>query len=87
MALFPKKETIFRKQDKAACQAAREALLAAGIRGVKLGHYEAEPPVGGCGCKLDIRNFGPKGSIDREMYFLDVPSEDAERARAILAQL
>lgn len=87
MPLFVKRETVFCKRDRAGCETAKEALLAAGIRGIKMGHYEVEPPVGGCGCKLDIRNLGPRGRIDREMYYLDVPLEEAERARAILAAL
>ncbi len=46
-----------------------------------------EPPVGGCGCKLDIRNFGPKGRIDREEYFITVPADEADRARKVLEGL
>lgn len=84
MGLFTKKETVFEKRDRAACLAAREALEAAGISRVRMGHCETEPPVGGCGCKLDIRNFGPNGRIDRETYFLEVPAEEADRARGIL---
>ena len=87
MGLFTKMETVFEKRDRAACLAAREALESAGIGKVRMGHYEKEPPVGGCGCKLDIRNFGPQGRIDREIYYLDVPAEEAERARSILRQV
>ncbi len=66
MPLFVKREEVFCKRDKAGWEAAQEALKAAGIRGVRARHCEVEPPVGGCGCKLDIRNFGPRGRIDRE---------------------
>lgn len=85
MPLFEKREEVFCKKDKAGWQKAREALTAAGIRGIKARHCEVEPPVGGCGCKLDIRNFGPKGRIDREVYFITVPAAEAEKARQILA--
>lgn len=87
MALFEKREEVFCKRDRAGWTAAKAALKAAGIRGVRAWHYEEEPPVGGCGCKLDIRNFGPKGRIDREMYVVAVPAEEAERAAAVLAAL
>lgn len=87
MALFEKREEVFCKQDREGWTAAKAALKAAGIRGVRAWHYEAEPPVGGCGCKLDIRNFGPKGRIDREMYVVAVPAEETERAAAVLASL
>lgn len=87
MALFEKKEEVFCKQDREGWTAAKAALKAAGIRGVKAWHYESEPPVGGCGCKLDIRNFGPNGRIDREMYVVAVPAAELERAAAVLSSL
>lgn len=87
MNLFEKQEEVFCKRDQASWKAARETLKAAGIRGVKARHCEVEPPVGGCGCKLDIRNFGPKGRIDREEYFITVPADEADRARKVLEGL
>lgn len=87
MPLFEKREEVFCKQDKAGWEAAKKALRAAGIRGVKARHCEVEPPVGGCGCKLDIRNFGPNGRIDREQYFITVPAGEAEQARKVLENL
>jgi hypothetical protein len=41
-------------------------------------------PVGGCGYKLDLRNFGPKGKIDREVYYLDVPEGEEYKAVDLL---
>lgn len=87
MALFEKREEVFCKRDREGWTAAKAALKAAGVRGVRAWHFEDEPPVGGCGCKLDIRNFGPKGRIDREMYVVTVPAAETERARAALAGL
>ena len=49
------------------------------------GSYESEPPVCGCGAKLDLRDFGPGGKIDRSSYYIFVRPEDAERARELLA--
>ena len=87
MALFEKREEVFCRQDREGWTAAKAALKAAGIRGVKAWHYETEPPVGGCGCKLDIRNFGPKGRIDREMYVVSVPVSEFEKAQSALDEL
>lgn len=87
MALFEKREEVFCKQDREGWKAAKAALQAAGIRGIKAWHCETEPPVGGCGCKLDIRNFGPNGRIDRELYLLAVPVSELEKARAVLGNL
>lgn len=84
MAFFEKREEIFCKQDRKGWTMARAALKAAGIRGVRAWHYETDPPVGGCGCKLDIRNFGPNGRIDREMYVVTVPAAEMEKALAVL---
>ena len=87
MALFEKREEVFCKRDRDGWTAAKAALKAAGVRGMRAWHFEDEPPVGGCGCKLDIRNFGPKGRIDREMYVVTVPAAELERAAAALASL
>ena len=87
MALFEKREEVFCKRDQEGWRAAKAALQAAGVRGVKAWHCETEPPAGGCGCKLDIRNFGPKGRIDRELYIIAVPVSELDNARAALENL
>ena len=87
MALFEKREEVFCKRDREDWTAAKAALKAAGIRGIRAWHCEVEPPVGGCGCKLDIRNFGPKGRIDRELYLIAVPVAELEKAKAVLENL
>lgn len=87
MGLFEKKVNVFQKKDREGWQKAKEALKAAGVRGIAARHYEVEPPVGGCGSKLDVRNFGPNGRIDREMYSIDVPEDQAEKARELLKAL
>lgn len=87
MGLFEKREVIFRKQDKAGWQAAKDALKAAGIRGIRAGRYDVEPPVCGCGAKLDPRDFGARGPVDRSMYFISVPSSETERAKKLISLL
>ena len=87
MALFEKREIVFDKRDKAGWRKAKEALKNAGIRGVRGVNYEVEPPVCGCGSKLDPRNFGPNGKIDRTMYRITLPASEAERGKAVLAAL
>lgn len=87
MALFERKETVFEKRDRAGWMAAREALRAAGIEGVRSSDYEAEPPACGCGSKLDPRDFGPGGKVDRRIYVIRVPAAQARRAREALGEL
>ena len=48
------------------------------------GFYDTEMPVCGCGAKLDHRDFGPNGRIDRHTYYISVRPEDLERAREVL---
>ncbi len=82
---FAKKVTVFQKKDRDTWQKVRDALKGAGLEGVKAGHYEAESlRACGCGSKLDPRNFGAGGKIDREVYFVDVRQEDEELAKSIL---
>lgn len=87
MALFEKREEVFSRKDKAAWLRAREALKNAGVQGVRARHCQVEPPTCGCGAKLDIRDYGPKGKIDREEYFITVPVSQAKKAREVLADL
>ena len=50
-------------------------------------HYLQETVMGGgCGAKLDPRNFGSKGVIDRDIYWVKVIAGDEETARDILRQ-
>lgn len=86
MPLFRKKVTVFQEKDKQRWLAARAALKEAGLRGVRSGAFE-ENPVCGCGAKLDPRDFGPGGKIDRNTYFIRVFAEDEARAREILEEI
>lgn len=84
MALFGKRETVFSEKNQARYELCKRALQDADIRLMESGSYETEAPISGCGAKLDIRDFGPNGKIDRRTYYLAVHPEDAARARAIL---
>ena len=82
-----KKVTVFKRKDKATWQRIREVLKSAGLKGVKAGHYEADSLCAcGCGSKLDPRNFGAGGRIDRDIYYVDVRQEDEERVLSLLTE-
>ena len=83
--LFRKRVPIFKKRDRDTWKQIRAALKEEGLKGARSGHYLQETVMGGgCGAKLDPRDFGRKGKIDREIYFVEVLPEDEERAREIL---
>ena len=85
MALFGKREVVFRAPgDKARWQAAKEALKAAGIEIMEANSYEGAIPLCSCGAKIDRRNYGPNGWIDRRVYYIAVRPEDVERAGQVL---
>ena len=75
--LFRKRVPIFKKRDRETWKQIRAALKEEGLKGARYGHYLQETVMGGgCGAKLDPRDFGRKGKIDREIYFVEVLPED-----------
>ena len=85
MALFGKREIVFEvRGDKDRWKAARQALKAAGVGIAEAGSREGEMPLCGCGAKIDRRNYGPNGWIDRRIYYVAVRPEDTLRAKAAL---
>ncbi|MDO5400003.1 MAG: hypothetical protein Q4F17_03360 [Eubacteriales bacterium] len=86
MPLFRKKITVFQEKSRDRWLAAQAALKGAGLAGVRGGYFE-ETPVCGCGAKLDPRDFGPRGKIDRNTYYIRIYAEDEARARAILEEM
>ena len=85
MALFGKREIVFKTVgDKPRWQGAKEALKAAGIKIMEAGSHESEEPICSCGAKIDRRNYGPYGWIDRRAYYVAVRPEDVGRANAVL---
>ncbi|MBQ3403535.1 MAG: hypothetical protein IJG65_09255 [Synergistaceae bacterium] len=84
---FSRKVTIFKKKDGVTWQKIKDALKSAGLKGVRSGHYPVDSlNACGCGAKVDPRNFGAGGWIDRDVYFVDVKPEDLERAKSILSE-
>ena len=43
-----------------------------------------EPPVGGCGSKIDIRSFMKKEPVSRIVYKIEVKKSEEKQARFIL---
>lgn len=83
--MFEKRVTIYKKRDRATWEEIKRSLKAAGLKGFKAGHYFQETVTGGgCGAKLDPRDFGPGGRIDRDIYWVKVIEGDEERASDIL---
>lgn len=75
------------KGKKAEWKKIRKALKDAGFTGVKANVWQDECGPGGCGAKLDVRDFGPNGKIDRDIYNVRVRKEDAEQAEKIVREL
>lgn len=85
---FEKSEFIFKKVgQKEQYHRCKTALKEAGIRIVEAGTVNNTIPMGGCGAKLDIRDFGPNGKVDRNTYYICVRPADVERAREALADI
>jgi hypothetical protein len=84
MGFFDKKFDVYKEKGKRdEWKKARTALKDAGIS-ISSSEVPSEAPVCGCGAKLDIRDFGPKGKIDRNWYYIMVAKEDIEKARTVL---
>ena len=88
MGFFEEKEKVFEmKGRKADFKKVKSALKEAGLKSVSSTVWQDEFPVGGCGAKLDARDFGPKGRIDRDIYTIRVRREDAAAASAIVLSI
>ncbi|MBR1485787.1 MAG: hypothetical protein IJ597_00845 [Synergistaceae bacterium] len=87
MLWFAKKVTIFKKKDRETWQKIKDALKNAGLKGVRASSYSVDSlnPCG-CGAKVDPRNFGANGYIDRHVYFIDVNADDEVLAKNILSE-
>jgi hypothetical protein len=83
--LFAKKTCIFKKKDRGAWLRAKGLLKDKGFQ-FSAGSYDDDvlKPCG-CGARLDPRDFGPRGKIDRSTYVLYVRAGDADGARAALS--
>ena len=83
--LFAKRVPIFKKRDREGWLAVKNALKEEQLPGMRSGHYLQETVMGGgCGAKLDPRDFGGKGRIDRDIYWVEVPAAELDHAKEIL---
>ena len=83
--MFDKRVDLFKKRDKETWLQIKKAYKEAGFKAYHAGHYLQETVMGGgCGAKLDPRDFGGHGRIDREIYWVSVPAKREEEAREIL---
>ncbi len=87
MRLFAEKVKVFEaKGQKNQYKEVKKALREEGIRCYG-SVWQDEPPVCGCGAKLDNRDFGPNGKIDRDIYTIRVRKEDEAAAGSIVKSL
>ena len=85
--LFEKKVTIYKKKYRETWQQIKNVLKDGGLKGVSAGHYAQDAVMAcGCGAKLDPRNFGARGRVDHDVYYIHVREADAERARELIRQ-
>lgn len=85
MVLFGRREVVFEVQgNKARWNEAKAALNGAGIRIMEALTREGEMPLCSCGAKIDRRNYGPNGWIDRRIYYIAVRPEDVAQAKLVL---
>ena len=83
--MFEKKVNIYKKRDRETWEEVKKVLSENGVKGVRSGHYLQDTVMGGgCGAKLDPRDFGSKGKIDREIYWVKVPEEKESEIRELL---
>ena len=88
MALFGKRKVVFKCLGrKELFKQAKARLVSAGIKLMETGSMESELPLCSCGAKIDRRNYGPNGWIDRRIYYISVRPEDVERAADVLRQM
>ena len=83
--LCRKRTPVFKKRDREGWEEMKKVLKDAGIPGIRSGHYLQETVMGGgCGAKLDPRDFGGKGKIDRDIYWIEVPVEEEAHVKEVL---
>ena len=76
------KVLLYASKDKEDWERAKLFLQEASI---SFSSWEAEePPVGGCGSKIDVRSFMKREPIQKIVYKIEAKKTDAERAKKIL---
>ena len=81
--MFPwQRSLVYRSKDKADWDKAQSLLRGSGI-----GYYPLaadEPPVAGCGAKIDPRRFLHEKTIPSKLYSIEVAKADKDAAKEIL---
>lgn len=78
-----RKALVYRSKDKEDWERAQELLRQAGVEFFSLAGEE--PPVPGCGAKIDPRKFMNPNPVPTTLYTIDVAAGDREKAAALLA--
>ncbi len=78
-----RKSLVYRSKDKADWEKAQKLLRDAGV--ACFPYAGEEPPVPGCGAKIDPRKFMNPNPVPTTLYEIKVASEDREKAEAALA--
>ena len=85
--MFDKRVDLFKKRDKETWLQIRKTFKDAGFKAFRSGHYLQETVMGGgCGAKLDPRDFGAKGKADHDVYCIKVREKDVQRAKELILQ-
>ena len=88
MGLFIRKLKVYEaKGKKQEWKNLRKVMKEAGIRQISADRWQDESPVCGCGAKLDVRDFGPNGRIDRDIYTIRVPESELGKAQELVKQI
>ena len=77
-----RKSLVYCSKDRDDWEKAKGLLAEAGID-ITARNVE-EPPVGGCGAKIDARSFLSGKSVSKDIYRIEVAPADRERAEAAL---
>ena len=78
-----RKVLVYRSKDKADWEKAKRLLQEAGVEYFSLAGEE--PPVPGCGAKIDPRKFMNPNPVPTTLYTIDVAAGDKQKAEAALA--
>lgn len=77
-----RKTLVYQSKDKADWEKAQSLLTERGID-MKAWNVE-EPPMAGCGVKIDPRTFLNKNPVPKVLYKIEVANADREQAQTVL---
>lgn len=78
-----RKALVYRSKDRADWERAQQLLRDAGVACFPF--VGEEPPVPGCGAKIDPRKFMNRKPVPTTIYRIDVAAADRDRAQTVLA--